>query len=249
MPVIRPPNFVDRTGDVPADRFFIRVGNEQSGSLHSIPLTDVLKNLKAFASRPDTILGDGNLLTGRDHAFSRERAGRFSAHSEERQGPIQPCALQLQSAPGSPAVLSILVTRQGTSIQVIENKPDDATAAGWGQELYFNNKGSARRSPPNERATSSRRSRRKAVRDPKTTGARFRGAPTCCSSCRFAQTSKRGPSRWAAPRRRRRQGHPCPRRRRRQRWHRRRKLPRRATSSRRSSVTVRTSAPTTRDTD
>ena len=50
MPVIRPPNFVDRTGDVPADRFFIRVGNEQSGSLRSIPLTDVLKNLKSFAS-------------------------------------------------------------------------------------------------------------------------------------------------------------------------------------------------------
>src|SRR6185436_17247733 len=29
MPVIRFPNFSDRTGDVPADRFFIRVGNEQ----------------------------------------------------------------------------------------------------------------------------------------------------------------------------------------------------------------------------
>ena len=69
MPVIRPPNFVDRTGDVPADRFFIRVGNEQSGSLRSIPLTDVLRNLKAFASRPDTILGDGNLLVGRDSHF------------------------------------------------------------------------------------------------------------------------------------------------------------------------------------
>jgi hypothetical protein len=38
-------------------------------------------------------------------------------------------------------VLTILVTRQGTSMQVIENKPDEATAAGWGQELYFDNKG------------------------------------------------------------------------------------------------------------
>jgi hypothetical protein len=47
-----------------------------------------------------------------------------------------------QSAPGSPAVLSILVTRQGTSIQVIENKPGETSAAvGAGQELYFNNGG------------------------------------------------------------------------------------------------------------
>src|SRR5262245_34670720 len=45
MPVIRHPNFTDRTGDVPADRFFVRVGNEQSGNLRSMPLVDVLKNL------------------------------------------------------------------------------------------------------------------------------------------------------------------------------------------------------------
>jgi len=75
MPVIRPPNFSDRTGDVPADRFFIRIGNEQSGGLRSVPLTDVLRNIKAFASRPDTILGDGNLLANRDSHFPRERAG------------------------------------------------------------------------------------------------------------------------------------------------------------------------------
>jgi len=46
-----------------------------------------------------------------------------------------------QSSPGAPAVLSILVTRQGTSMQVIENRAEDATSAGWGQELYFDNKG------------------------------------------------------------------------------------------------------------
>ncbi len=33
MPVIRPPNFSDRTGDVPSDRFFVRVGNEKGGRL------------------------------------------------------------------------------------------------------------------------------------------------------------------------------------------------------------------------
>jgi len=45
MPVIRPPNFADRTGDVPADRFFVRVGNEQGSNLRAVPLTGVLRSL------------------------------------------------------------------------------------------------------------------------------------------------------------------------------------------------------------
>lgn len=143
MPVIRPPNFTDRTGDVPADRFFIRVGNEASGtgSLRSVPLTDVLKNLKAFASRPESILGDGNMLAGRDSHFLVSAQAVFLPIPKSGKAQFNPVLFNYQSAPGSPAVLSILVTRQGTSMQVVENKPEEATAAGWGQELYFNNKG------------------------------------------------------------------------------------------------------------
>jgi hypothetical protein len=141
MPVIRPPNFTDRTGDVPADRFFVRIGNEQAGQLRAVPLTDVLKNLKAFASRPDSILGDGNLLAPRDTHFLVSAQAVFLPIPKSGKAQFNPVLFNYQSAPGSPAVLSILVTRQGTSIQVVENKPEDATAAGWGQELYFNNKG------------------------------------------------------------------------------------------------------------
>jgi len=141
MPVIRPPNFTDRTGDVPADRFFVRVGNEREGSLRSVPLTDVLRNLKSFASRPESILGDGNMLAPRDSHFLVSAQAVFLPIPKTGKAEFNPVLFNYQSAPGSPAVLSILVTRQGTSMQVIENKPDDATAAGWGQELYFNNKG------------------------------------------------------------------------------------------------------------
>jgi hypothetical protein len=141
MPVIRPPNFTDRTGDVPADRFFIRIGNEQGNNLRSVPLTDVLRNLKSFASRPDSILGDGNLLAARDSHFLVSAQAVFLPIPKSGKAQFNPVLFNYQSAPGSPAVLSILVTRQGTSMQVVENKPEDATAAGWGQELYFNNKG------------------------------------------------------------------------------------------------------------
>jgi hypothetical protein len=141
MPVIRPPNFADRTGDIPADRFFIRVGNESGSSLKSVPLTDVLKNIKAFASHPSTILGDGNLSAPRDSHFLVSAQAVFLPIPKTGKAQFNPALFNYQSAPGSPAVLSILVTRQGTSIQVIENKPNEATSAGWGQELYFDAKG------------------------------------------------------------------------------------------------------------
>jgi hypothetical protein len=141
MPVIRPPNFADRTGDVSADRFFIRVGNEHGAGLRSVPLTDVLRNLKSFASHPETILGDGSLLASRDTHFLVSAQAVFLPIPKSGKAQFNPVLFNYQSAPGSPAVLSLLVTRQGTSIQVIENKPEDSTAAGWGQELYFNNGG------------------------------------------------------------------------------------------------------------
>ncbi|MBX3231987.1 MAG: hypothetical protein KIT84_12475 [Labilithrix sp.] len=146
MPVIRFPNFTDRTGDIPADRFFIRVNNEQRGfssnsPLKSVPLTDVLKNIKAFASRPETILGDGNMLAARDSHFLVSAQAVFLPIPKTGKAQFNPVLFNYQSAPGSPAVLAILVTRQGASMQVIENKSEDATAAGWGQELYFNNGG------------------------------------------------------------------------------------------------------------
>lgn len=141
MPVIRPPNFVDRTGDVPADRFFVRIGNERDGSLKSVPLTDVLRNIKSFASRPESILGDGNLLAARDSHFLVSAQAVFLPIPKSGKAEFNPVLFNYQSAPGSPAVLTILVTRQGSSMQVIENKGDDRTAFGSGQQLYFNDKG------------------------------------------------------------------------------------------------------------
>jgi hypothetical protein len=143
MPVIRFPNFTDRTGDVKADRFFVRVGNERAGQpLRSVPLTDVLKDLKAFAAVPSSILGSGNVLAARDTHFLVSAQAVFLPIPKEGKAEFNPVLFNYQSAPGSPAVLSILVTRQGTSVTVIENKPEEGSAAvGWGQELYFNNAG------------------------------------------------------------------------------------------------------------
>jgi hypothetical protein len=142
MPVIRFPNFSDRTGDVPADKFFVRVGNHRDKKrLQTVPLTDVLKNIKKFASKPWTIEGSGNLLAARDKHFLVSAQAVFLPIPKKGKAEFNPVVFNYQSAPGSPAVLSILITRQGTSMTVVENSPEDSGVQGWGQELYFNNEG------------------------------------------------------------------------------------------------------------
>jgi hypothetical protein len=142
MPVIRPPNFADRTGDVPADRFFVRVGNERrEGGLRSVALTDVLRDLRAFSSTPSSLLGEGSLLASRDSHFLVSAQAVFLPVPKRGKAEFNPAVFNYQSSPGAPAVLTLLVTRQGTSIRVIENRSDDRTGSGYGEELYFNDHG------------------------------------------------------------------------------------------------------------
>jgi hypothetical protein len=142
MPVIRFPNFTDRTGDVPADKFFVRVGNHKNKKkLDTVPLTDVLRDLKKFASKPWSIQGTGNLLAPRDTHFLVSAQAVFLPIPKKGKAEFNPAVFNYQSAPGSPAVLTLLVTRQGTSMKVIENRPEESASQGMGQELYFNNEG------------------------------------------------------------------------------------------------------------
>lgn len=141
MPVVRFPNFSDRTGDVPSDKFFIRVGNQKEGALSTVPLSEVLKDLRKFVTLPSSIQGSGNLFAARDSHFLVSAQAVFLPIPKTGKAEFNPVLFNYQSSPGSPAVLSILVTRQGTSVSVIENRGEDSTSAGWGQELYFNNAG------------------------------------------------------------------------------------------------------------
>ncbi len=144
LPVIRFPNFTDRTGDINADKFFVRVGNQKKGGkIETVPLSDVLKNVKSYVSDPKSILGSGNLLaSSRDSHFLVSAQAVFLPIPKEGRAEFTPVLFNYQSFEGSPAVLTMLVTRQGTSITVIENKGDEASpVASWGQELYFNKAG------------------------------------------------------------------------------------------------------------
>lgn len=145
MPVLRYPNFSDRTADVPADRFFVRVGNERGAALRTVPLLNIIRDLTSVASAPTTLGGEPgsglDLSASRDTHFLVSAQAVFLPIPTQGKAEFNPVIFNYQSAPTAPAVLTILATREGTSVSVIENRAIDATAYAGAQELYFNDHG------------------------------------------------------------------------------------------------------------
>lgn len=142
LPVIRYPNFTDTTADVRAEKLWVRVGNQHAGgSLKAVRLTEVLKNLKEYLADPSSLKGSGNLLARRDTHFLVSAQHVFVPLPRTGKAEFNPVLFNYQSYPENPAVLTLLVTREGTSVRVIENRPGDQTFQGWGQQLFFNDKG------------------------------------------------------------------------------------------------------------
>lgn len=142
LPVLRYPNFTDRTADVRADKIYVRVGNHRRGGrLHAVPLREVLANMRAYLSDPNSALGDADFTAPRDTHYLVSAQHVYVPIQREGRAEFNPVLFNYQSSVGNPAVLVLLVTRQGTSITVIENRPGDQSLQGWGQQLYFNNAG------------------------------------------------------------------------------------------------------------
>jgi hypothetical protein len=119
MPVIRKPNFSDVTCDVPIDSFRLRVGNESKESKNAVV------GLKSY-------LEDLNLHDDRDSVILT--SSQCCVLPVEKGGKTQ-FAVQLfnyQSYDEDPAVLVILVTKDGTSTQIVERS---------NQKLFFNKNG------------------------------------------------------------------------------------------------------------
>jgi hypothetical protein len=144
MPVMRHDNFTDKTADVKIDKILIPVGNQsKNGQLTLISLKELLENPGQYMSASDKgKIKGGSLLAKRDtHALvSAQHA--FLPVPKEGQATFWPVIFNYQSTKKNPAVLTILVTRQGTSITIVDNARDTVGSYGsWGQRLYFNKAG------------------------------------------------------------------------------------------------------------
>ncbi len=143
LPVLRFPNFTDRTADVPVEHFFVRVGNESAGGeVRPVALMELLSHLRQFLSAPDTLRSESDDFTAaRDSHFLVSAQFVFVPVPDGARVEFTPVLFNYQSEPGAPADLVIVATREGTSVQVIENRPDALIPGGWGQHLYFNHGG------------------------------------------------------------------------------------------------------------
>ncbi|MEO1148656.1 MAG: hypothetical protein AAFY26_24055 [Cyanobacteria bacterium J06638_22] len=143
MPVIRYPNFTDQTADLPIDQFQLLVGNHQGDDLEAVPLQAVLDNLRDYLTEPDSWEGDeASLLAERDTHVLVSAQACFLPIPQEGMAQFNPVLFNYQSYEENPAVLTILATREGTSVTVIDNTRDRVESGWmWGQRLFFNRSG------------------------------------------------------------------------------------------------------------
>ena len=144
MPVIRHPNFSDVTGDVKMDQIRIPVGNQAGQEpLATITLRELLADPTRYLSQPQKgAIRGGSLLAERDtHALVSAQTA-FLPVPREGKATFWPVIFNYQSWKKHPAVLTILVTRQGTSMTVVDNARDTLGGGqSWGQRLFFNDHG------------------------------------------------------------------------------------------------------------
>jgi len=143
MPVIRFPNFSDKTCDVKLENFYLLVGNEDGKSLNKVNLRKFLGHLRWYLSKPNSWKGGrGSLLAKRDTHVLVSAQACFLPIPKKGIAQFNPVLFNYQSYKGNPAVLTILATREGTSVTIIDNQRD-AFQAGrtWGQRLFYNHNG------------------------------------------------------------------------------------------------------------
>lgn len=147
LPVIRVPNFSDRTGDVPIEQFAVPIGNQlpgaHDGTVANVPLREYLNHLRAYLTDGTSWTGDAaSLLAKRDTHVLVSAQACILPVPVGGEATFNPVLFNYQSRAGDPAVLAILVTREGTSATIIDNQRDGfAAGSTWGQRLFFNHHG------------------------------------------------------------------------------------------------------------
>ncbi len=145
MPVIRFPNFTDKTADLDPEKFFLLVGNEKGQPLRRITLREFLEHPTLYLHDAGSWSGEGRrslLAPKRDSRVLVSAQACFLPVPRKGKATFNPVLFNYQSVKQDPAVLTILVTREGTSTTVIDNTRDAfEEGSAWGQRLFFNQDG------------------------------------------------------------------------------------------------------------
>jgi len=143
MPVIRFPNFSDKSCDIDPRDFTVLVGNEKGRRLQRISLYDFLADPRSFLTKPGSWVGKNrSLLAPRDSKVLVSAQACFLPIPKSGKATFNPVLFNYTSYSGDPGVLTILATREGTSTTIIDNKRDAfSEGSSWGQRLFHNANG------------------------------------------------------------------------------------------------------------
>ena len=145
MPVIRYDNFSDKTADLSPEDFHLLVGNEDGTDLRRITLYELLEDPTRYLHDPDSWKSTkprSLLAKTRDSHVLVSAQACFLPVPKSGIAEFNPVLFNYQSYGGDPAVLTILATREGTSMTIIDNQRDAFDGGGaWGQRLFFNKNG------------------------------------------------------------------------------------------------------------
>jgi len=123
-PVIRKPNFADVTSDLKINKFNVAVGNEKGSALQTIPLSQFLKNINSYVG--------GELADMKTGVFA-ERDSHILTSVQYCVLPIQNQFVEFNVAlynyntvlNNDSAVLTIVASSQGTSVQTLKTMTTD----------------------------------------------------------------------------------------------------------------------------
>lgn len=143
MPVIRYDSFSDKTCDLDPKDFTLLIGNQKGKNLKRISLYDFLEKPTAYLTNPGSWKSEKkSLLAPRDSKVLVSAQACFLPISKQGKATFNPVLFNYQSYKDNPAVLTVLVTREGTSATIIDNTRDAfSTGSVWGQRLFHNDNG------------------------------------------------------------------------------------------------------------
>ncbi len=123
MPVFRFDNFSDKTADLSSEDFLLPVGNAWGqDELRPISLSELLHDTRRYLHDPASWAGtQRSLWDDRDETVLVSAQACFLPIPKAGEATFTPVIYNYQSSPGNPAVLTIVASRPGTSIQVVEN--------------------------------------------------------------------------------------------------------------------------------
>ena len=122
MPVFRFDNYTDKTADLAPDDLMLSVGNERGRSLRPIALSSFLSNVRGYLHDPTSWAGTRrSLLADRDDHVLVSAQACFLPIRRAGEATFTPVIYNYQSSPGNPGVAVIVATREGTSVQLVDN--------------------------------------------------------------------------------------------------------------------------------